>query len=297
MSEEVRLAQKGEIARLKEIWKLCFGDSDEFIDFYYANRFKEEETVLRLHNGEISAMLTMIPVWMVSSDNQRFKTAMLYAIATHPKNQNRGLATRLMDFTNQYLIKNNIQFSVLVPAEKKLFDFYRKQGYQDCFYIRELRFSKDMISSWPKPTSSRCTISSIFPKEYNFRRNMQLNGRPHIAYADEEIAYQKKLSLKSGADIYGIDIKDKIGGCLAIERVDADRVLIKEILLPDEFIDLAIQQVLKLLHAKEYIYRTPVFLGNHLGGSIRPFGMIRLNSECNLEISPQELEYLGFAFD
>lgn len=293
---EVRLAKKGETARQKEIWKLCFGDSDIYIDFYYAHRYKEDETALLLHDGQISAMLTMIPVRMVTSDNRNFQSAMLYAIATHPNYRNRGFASQLMNFSEKYLTANNIDFSILVPAEKHLFDFYRKKGYQEGFYIREALFTGAMLDSLSICKTYRCTISSSIPKEYNDRRNKQLSGRLHLAYADEEIAYQKKLSQQSGADIYAIDIEE-IQGCAVIERISPDKLLIKEILLPEELIAMVIKQIALLLPAREYILRTPAYLGQSLGGSIRPFGMIREQREMDIEIRQKDLGYLGLAFD
>lgn len=295
-SSEVRLAQKGEILRQKEIWKLCFGDPDNYIDFYYANRYKEDETLLLLHDGEIVAMLTMIPVKTVDTDKRSFNTAMLYAIATHPNYQNRGFATQLMELSTPYLRANNTEHSILVPAEKRLFDFYRKQGYRDGFCLREALLTHEQIDCLEIHRSCQCTISSITPEEYNHRRNKQLKGRLYIAYGDEDITYQKKLSQLSGADIYAIDVEG-VQGCAALERVDSDKVLIKEILLPEEFIYLGIKQITQLLSAKEYILRTPAYLGEQLGGSIRPFGMIRADREIDLEITPEELGYLGFAFD
>lgn len=293
---EVRLAQKGETVHQKELWKRCFGDSDRYIDFYYANRYKEDETVVLLHGGELVAMLTMIQVRTVIPDNRSFKTAMLYAIATHPKYQNLGFATQLMDFSNQYLRTQKTELSVLAPANGQLFDYYRKQGYQDGFYIRETRLFRDSVDSLPSDQSCKCTISAITPQEYNRRRNKQLNGRFFIAYGDEDIAYQKKLSQLSGLDIYAVDIAEK-QGCLAVERITSDKVLIKEILLPEELMNAAIKQIVQQLSAKEYVLRTPPYLGEHLRGSIRPFGMIRVASEIDWVITPEDLGYLGFAFD
>lgn len=293
---EVRLAREGEINCQKELWKLCFGDSNTYIDFYYANRYKEDETVILLNDEEISAMLTMIPVKTMAPDNLSIDTAMLYAIATHPDYQNRGFATRLMDFSKQYLCANNKDLSILVPANKQLFGWYRKQGYQDGFYIRETQLTREMIDLLPCCKSSKCTISSITPKEYNQRRNRQLNGRVYVAYADEDIAYQKMLSLRSGADIYGIESGELLG-CVAIEQLDSDKVFIKEFLLPEKHLNEAIKQIAQILYGKEYILRTPVYLGEQLGGSIRTFGMIRAHREIGLNITPETLGYLGFAFD
>ena len=293
---EIRLAKEGETSRQKEIWKQCFGDSDSYIDFYYSNRYRVEETLILLHNGEISAMLTMIPVRTIQPEKLSIDTVMLYAIATDPKYQNRGFATQLIDFSNQYLRANNKNLSVLVPANQQLFDYYRKQGYQDGFYIRETLLTQEKIYNLPIIESFHCTISAITPEEYNHRRNNQLNGWLYIAYDDKDVAYQKMLSQASGADIYGIE-SEEIQGCVAIERLNYDKVLIKEILVPEKHIDEVLKQISKQVHAKEYILRTPAYLYSHLGGDIRPFGMIRGQRETESKITPETLGYLGFAFD
>jgi len=293
---EIRLAQQGETALQKELWKRCFGDSDRYIDFYYANRYKEDETVVLLHDGEISAMLTMLPVRTVLPDNRSFKTAMLYAIATNPDYQNLGFATKLMDFSNQYLRIQKTELSVLTPANGHLFDYYRKLGYQDGFDIREAQLLRASIESLAGDQACQCTVSAITPHEYNRRRNKQLDGRLCIAYSDEDIAYQKKLSQLSGVDIYAVDI-DEIQGCFVVERITSDKVLIKEILLPEELMNVALQQISQQLSAQEYVLRTPYYLGKHLGGRLRPFGMIRVDRKIDWVITSEELGYLGLAFD
>jgi ribosomal protein S18 acetylase RimI-like enzyme len=292
---EVRLAQKDDIARQKELWKLCFGDDDRFIDFYYSNRYKENEALLLLQNGIIVAMLTMISVKVVTPDNRHFDSTMLYAIATHPKYQNRGLATRLIDYCNQYLLSNHKRISMVVPAEKDLFDFYRKQGYQEGFLIRELILTRNEINCFNSPYF-QCTITTISADKYNLRRNLLLQGKLFIEYDNEEILYQKKLSQLSGADIFAIDI-DSIKGCVVTERATLDKVIIKEILVPEEYLYPAIQKLAQLLPAQEYVLRTPSYLGEVLGGTIRPFGMIKVQKEKDRDIKFEELGYLGLAFD
>jgi len=293
---EVRFANKGEISRQKEIWKLCFGDHDDYINFYYANRYREEETVLLLKDGEISAMFTMIPVKTVMSDKHRINTVMIYAVATHPKKQNRGFASSLMNFCDQYLKLNKQDLSILVPAKEHLFNYYRKRGYQNGFYIREVRLTRDMINNLPIHKSSKCTISSVIAEEYNQIRNKQLSGRLHIAYDNEDIKYQKGLSVQSGADIYGITY-DNVQGCAAVERASSDKVFIKEMLLHEKMFNKAIKLIAQQLYAKEYILRTPVYLADHLGGTIRPLAMVKIHREIDLLITPDEHGYLGFAFD
>lgn len=293
---KVRLALKGEVERQKEIWKRCFGDEDRYIDFYYDNRYKEAETMVLLYEGEISAMLTMIPIQVVTPDQQIFPAAMLYAIATDPQRQSLGLATQLMDYSHEYLKLDNNAFSILVPAGKSLFDFYHKRSYHEGFYLRELLLTREEIETWNGIDECLPIIFSISSNDYNQRRNQQLKGSLHIAYADKEIDYQKKLSQLSGADIYAIDFKNA-KGCAAIERISQDKVFIKEILLPQEFLKSALQQITGLLSAKEYIVRTPAYSGQLLGGEVRAFGMYRAQSNREDIIAFDKKGYLGLAFD
>ena len=96
------------------------------------------------------------------------------------------------------------------------------------------------------------------PQEYNIRRNSQLKGSFYVAYQDEDIAYQKKLSMRTGADIYTIDIEG-IYGCAAVERMDHDRVLIKELLAPEHLVLQCLEQIAKRLPAAEYVLRLPAY--------------------------------------
>ena len=294
---EVRLAgnAEDEVIQQKEIWKLCFGDSDKFIDFFFKHKYKEDETVLLLHDGEVAARLTMLPVQIVAADRCIFNTAMLYGIAAHPEYQGRGFATRMMSYTHQYLKEKNNAFSVLVPAEKHLFDFYRKQGYQDGFYIREILLTRDRIKKLPVG-EPRCTMKSITPQDYNQIRNKLLSGKIYIAYRDEEISYQKKISQQSGADIFLIEIENA-RGCAAIERISPGKVFIKEILISDDVLPEALKQIAKIFPADEYIIRMPAFLGEQLEGCIRPFAMVKKTQKVEFKIAPGDLGYLGLAFD
>ncbi len=292
---EVRLAKRGNILRQKEIWKLCFGDSDHYIDFYFDNMYKEDETLLLFEDESIAAMLTMLPVKLITSDQRSFDSAMLYAVATHPNYQNRGFSSQLIDFAHHYLIKKGVFFTVLVPSGQQLFNFYRKQGYEDGLYIRELLFTREMIDQMDISENCPCILSRISPEKYNQIRNQKLIGKFYVEYADDKILYQKQLSQESGADIFSINCNG-IQGCVAIERLNANRVFIKELLIPEELIPGAVKHIAGLFPAREYVVRTPAYSGQQLSG-IRPFGMIKAIQRNDFMIATEDFGYLGFAFD
>jgi ribosomal protein S18 acetylase RimI-like enzyme len=342
---EIRPPKQGDIDRQKEIWKLCFGDTDDYIDFYFAERYEADETLLLCWKGEVAAMLTMIPVTVVAPDGQGFAAAMQYAIATHPGYRGRGFATQLMDFSNRYLANNHAAMSLLVPAESRLFGFYRKRGYIESFYIAEAVLDVGTIQRYARQTvlgadgavttqadeivngqpdeavttqvdeiliepvkllsnngnvimvvTDDIVIEPAKPNDYNVIREKMLKGSVHVAYRDKETTYQKKLSRRTGADIYTINA-GRMRGCAVAERINADRVLVKELLIPEHLIGSSIAGIAKLLPAKSYVVRLPAHQSRYLGGTVRPFGMAKLNGHYSFINAGHQTGYLGIAFD
>ncbi|HHX59941.1 MAG TPA: GNAT family N-acetyltransferase [Epulopiscium sp.] len=297
---EIRLAKKGEEIYQKSLWKACFGDEQAYIDFYFLNKYKAEETAVLLYKGEIVAMTTMIPGKLVTAGGQVLELAMLYAVATDPKHQGKGFSTQIMDFCNKHLIEKGVGLSILVPAEASLFDFYSKRGYKEAFYVREVTLTYDQIAAFKTNINQEVSMIPIEASDYNNRRRTLLAATPYVDYNNEELDYQKKLSKEFGADLYCINIGD-IKGCAIVEWIDQNKIFIKEILMPDHLIKEGLKKIAQLLPAKDYMVRLPTDLGGNLGGIIRPFGMMKIEDTIQIGIKDEMLDkkqgYMGIAYD
>lgn len=271
---EIRFAEYSDIENLKQIWDLCFKDDEAYIDFFYSNKFRPDQTVLLLENNVIAAMLTMLPLSLSLQGYGTFDLRMLYAIATHPHYQGKGLASKLINYCNDFLKEEKISMSVLVPANENLFGFYYKLGYIDGFYIRESILTSAQINGFENNTTDNCSITPIDADEYNILRNNILKEHSNIKYLDDDIAYQKKLSKAVNADIYKIEFENTVG-CAVIERLSEDKVFIKEILLADIYLRSALKHIANIFPARQYIVRTPADKGANIGGSIRPFALYK----------------------
>ncbi len=295
---EHRLSHKSDIPRLKEIWALCFGDAQDYIDFYFKNAYSPGQTLVRLEDGKIIAMAAVLPLNVLTPNLTGYSAAMLYAIATHPKWQQKGHSTALLAYAKAYLKEQKVKLVTLVPANKALIGFYEKNGFQHGFYIREVRLNSQGIHKLQKECAKRPDITAVSAQEYNALRNRFLHGRLYASYNALEIAYQKKLSCRSGADIFAIRAKDthEKAGCAIAEKFADNTVMIKELLVDDAMLESSVVAIAERMTAKNYILRLPPDKGSALGSEVRTFGMLQPLSDEGF-LRRYSNGYLGIAFD
>ena len=58
---EIRPGRPEEIACEKELWKLAFGDDDEYIDYFY-RRGEDSQVLVLLEDGVVRTMVALFPV-------------------------------------------------------------------------------------------------------------------------------------------------------------------------------------------------------------------------------------------
>jgi GNAT superfamily N-acetyltransferase len=298
-----RQAMKEDLKELKEIWKLSFGDDDRYINFYYQNRDWVKETAVLVQDGRIASMLTMIPVDLADKYGKVRRASMLFAIATHPDFRKRGYAEQLIEYSNEYLKSFQVFATLLVPAGEDLFRYYGKLGYREGFFVREAVLHRGEIEALAASGASglSLTLKATEPAEYNRIRRNRLAGHPRLDYRDEELLFEKRIAVISGADLFSIETEGVVG-CAYAERLSEEAVIVKELLIPDHYAAAALKELSERVPAEKYIVRTPPFSGGILGGSVRPFGMIRFNENqvrkaAKASAAADEDSYLGVAFD
>ena len=58
---EIRPAKPDELLRQKELWKLAFGDEDDYIDYFFAHG-EESQVLVLLEDGVVYTMVALFPV-------------------------------------------------------------------------------------------------------------------------------------------------------------------------------------------------------------------------------------------
>ena len=264
---EFKLAEYYMIDSLKNIWKECFHDSMEFIDYFFDTMFEPKSTVVCTLNNDPIAMVYMLDNFIIESGN-KIPSCYLYAVGTLPKFQKRGYMKKLISYAEKVAIKNKKKYITLFPAERNLCSFYERLGYKDFFKTKIVSLSKQemcKLSNGCHVTSDNLSIDSIFDircKAFNRDGNI---------YWDKKVF---KYAYETNNIYNGITLS--YGESYAICRRVNDEVQIIESVLKSEDLCNMLSLIYKKYDADIYTFRmmdTQELLGGNF--KIVPFGMLK----------------------
>lgn len=147
---------------LRQLWKQAFGDSDAFLDGFFATGFAPERCRCITWNDRVAAALYWFDCQWAGK-----KLAYIYAVATDSDFRGKGFCRRLMADTHAHLEKLGYHGAVLVPGSRELFDMYEKFGYRG--------FSPRL---WQEVTAApeETAIRALTGAEYGEKRRARLGS-------------------------------------------------------------------------------------------------------------------------
>lgn len=118
--------------KVKALWKLCFDDTEEFVEMYFRLRYKNEINVAIESGDEVISALQMLPYPMTFC-GETVQTSYISGACTHPDFREKGVMRELLSQAFARMLHNGVYFSTLIPAEPWLFDYYARMGYAPVF--------------------------------------------------------------------------------------------------------------------------------------------------------------------
>ena len=122
---------------IKELWKRCFHDSDEFVDMYFRLRYSSETTLYIRRGSRIVSSLQM-PYYAMTFEGTGIQTAYISGACTHPDFRGKGIMARLLAESFSRMAQKNIPLSILIPANPGLVDYYARTGYACAFFRSQI---------------------------------------------------------------------------------------------------------------------------------------------------------------
>lgn len=214
--------------KVKALWKLCFDDSDRFIEMYFNSRYSDERNIAIESEGQVISALQMIPYPMTFCGHT-VPTSYISGACTHPDFRGKGIMSQLLSQAFAQMLRKGESLSTLIPGEPWLFDYYERMGYAPVF-----QYATEAITA-PDTIPSKDIVVTFIPEYqediYSYL-NRKLSKRPCcIQHTITDIkAIIADLAVSSGTlfvarrdhEILGIAIAYKEDDCILINELLAD---------------------------------------------------------------------------
>lgn len=180
MNFKIQKADHSQIPQLKKIWSECFGDSDDYIDLFFKNRFGTSQAIAAVIEGKTVGAMYLLPVTAYEYGNLK-KGWYAYAIGILEKYRKKGIYAAIHSEICEYIKAHN-QFYILCPANQKLYEYYRGLGFNDYACLAEITLFSDK-------GNDDYTLNSISPAEYVRERSSYFNEDGVILWDENAIEY------------------------------------------------------------------------------------------------------------
>lgn len=196
---------------VRNLWKLCFDDSDAFVDLYFSLRYSEEVNRVVREDGKVVSALQALPYPLTFCD-EVVPMAYVSGACTHPDYRGRGLMRRLLQLTHRRMFADGIGWASLIPAGDDLRIYYARSGYASGFgYTTCEVHREDVVQS-----NNVCSVEAcLYPTDEVYRYfDVGLRRRPacvlhtlddfDVIMADCRLGGGRLLVARCGRTIVGL---------------------------------------------------------------------------------------------
>ena len=128
----IRFADTVSEKEVKQMWKTVFQDADSYMDIYFREKYRNENTLVYFEGEKAVASLQMLSYQFTFCDEE-IPIAYLSGVCTLPEARKKGYMRELLIRCMEVICERKISLAVLVPQEEWLLSFYQKFGFAQTF--------------------------------------------------------------------------------------------------------------------------------------------------------------------
>ena len=126
--------------KIKELLSESFGDSVTYLDFLEKIGFLRLDEAFVLSHEDRPVSVLFVKKYPLNLASGTGWADYIFYAATSPEYRGKGLMGKLLKDTLSTLKTRGGDCAVLIPAEKSLFDFYSKFGFETAFFLDQKEF-------------------------------------------------------------------------------------------------------------------------------------------------------------
>ena len=253
-----------------DLWKVSFGDSDEFIQLYFDRVYKEENTLVIKKDGRVVSALQILPYEMTYF-RAMIPVGYICGVCTAPSERGKGLMNQLMIKALEEMRGRGYALAVLIPATPGLFDLYRRFGFENVFDygLEEVTCEKHLRGTQMTRIGR---IGADHQKIFAYYRLKQCEREYCVLHSEEQFETIRQDWMLGRGEIWvALEDEQPVGLAFSILR-NKDTVSIREIMYENADVkNTLVQFVLNHYQLSNAILRIPPTPTNFI-----PYGMARV---------------------
>lgn len=180
MYSGIRIAEKRDIPALCELWTACFGDTYEYVSYFYRENFDCISVPVYTVAGEPVSMINLIDAFFADRSNE-YPVKYVYAAGTLPGFRKNGIMRSLLFHAMENAKQNG--YGLFLKPVQGLTDYYASLGFETDNHLHFCSFERE--------PSENCTVtfSDISAKEYNRLRNAAFSKAPYVKWPDAHVEW------------------------------------------------------------------------------------------------------------
>ena len=95
---DIRYANDEDLQDLKDIWDYCFKDEESFVNYYFNNKYKSENTIIVKSDNELKSSL-QLNQYKVKLNGRIYETSYVVGVSTFPDARGKGYMKNMMEFS------------------------------------------------------------------------------------------------------------------------------------------------------------------------------------------------------
>lgn len=233
---EIRVFTENDCEACQAIWLACFPeDTPEAPEHFFRDVLHRGEGLVYQAGGRPVSMVFMLPAELVGEDG-RLPIQYIYAAATHPDYQHRGIFAALLRGALDRAAKQGMAASFLHPGEPGLIGYYAGFGYQPFFTV-----SRRVLTAATEEKTAAGKWKSVSADAYTTLRRKYLSQRngEYVDWPERLVAYAASMAESMG----GGAVADEKGNCALCEPRDG-RLFVHELLCPEICREEAVRELL-----------------------------------------------------
>lgn len=237
----IRWAEQADLEAVVSLWTRCFPGDEAFREWFFANIYRSDVTLVDEEDGTLCAMVQMLPYQLRDARGVRPVTY-IYGACTAPEYRRQHRMDRLLQASFDWDQKQGRAASVLIPQEEWLYGFYDQFGYQPAFYV-----SNQIITSTDRQVDGR--LRRLTTDDIPALNQLYTQGQGmRLLRTEQDWEQQLALFDTLGAGVYGLEQHGALTAYAFVWHDGVGKLWAQEICGAEK--DVLAQAVLQRLHCQ-----------------------------------------------